>query len=173
MTTPEKLRAMAEALRKANYYEILRIPRDVDQATVQKAFHRFALAVHPDRAPEGDASLSAAAGEVFKRGVEAYRVLSRPELRARYDQGLAKGRIHFDPKAIEPPPARPKVRTLEMIAKTIDGKKHARKADRLLTAGNLEAARVELVTVQQVEPDNEEIGERLTLLWEAMSLESL
>jgi hypothetical protein len=47
------------------------------------------------------------------------------------------------------------------------------KADRLIAVGKLEEARVHLVTACQSEPDNEELAERLQILYEALALEPL
>jgi hypothetical protein len=63
------------------------------------------------------------------------------------------------------------MRTLEMIAKTPGGKKFAAKADRLIAIGKLEDARVALTSAFQCEPMNDELEERIDLLYEALSLE--
>jgi hypothetical protein len=63
------------------------------------------------------------------------------------------------------------MRTLEMVARTREAKQFALKADRFLTAGNLEAARLALVNACQNDPNNQELAERLTLIYEAMALE--
>jgi hypothetical protein len=58
-----------------------------------------------------------------------------------------------------------------MIARTPSAKKLATKADRLISIGELESARVQLVSACQCEPDNEELAERLRFLYEALALE--
>jgi hypothetical protein len=63
------------------------------------------------------------------------------------------------------------MRTLEAIAQTPRGKELARKADRLIMIGKLDDARVQLVSACQDEPFNEELGERLEILYEALALE--
>ena len=65
------------------------------------------------------------------------------------------------------------MRTLEMVARTTRGRQVAVKADRLIAVGKLEDARVQLVTACQSEPDNEELAERLQILYEALALEPL
>jgi curved DNA-binding protein CbpA len=172
MPTPEQIRSWAELARTKNYYEILRLQIGASPAEVKAAFHVFALRFHPDQFVDHEPEAAAAAAEVFKRGVEAYQVLGKPETRALYDKELAKGRIRMDPdkkKESAPPP--PPQRTLEMIARTPAGKRHAAKADRLLSIGKLEDARIALTSAFQQEPNNSELQERINILYEALALE--
>ena len=91
----------------------------------------------------------------------------------RYDRALRRGKLRLDrlaPSTVPPPPS---LRTLEMVARTARGKQAALKADRLIDIGSLEDARVQLVGACQCEPDNEELSERLQILYEALALEPL
>jgi curved DNA-binding protein CbpA len=167
------LRARLAMSEEQSYYEILRVPSTASSADVKAAFHEFALACHPDQYVDAPADVSRAAGEVFKRGVEAYKVLTKAEWRAKYDEGLLKGKLRFVPGEAERPPPPPPTRTLEQIAKTPRAKQYALKADRLISVGKLEEARVALVTAMQDDYDNDELKERLNLLYEALALEPL
>ena len=70
---------------KRDYYEVLGVPKDADEATIKKAYRTLAKKYHPDANP-GDK----VAEEKFKEASEAYAVLSDSEKRARYDQmGMA------------------------------------------------------------------------------------
>jgi curved DNA-binding protein CbpA len=173
MATREALNVYLRSLPTKSYYEILRVPRDCAPAQIKEAFHDFSLLYHPDRHVDAAGDVGALASEVYKRGVEAYRCLSRPALRERYDRALGRGKLRIEPsRPSTPPPPRP-VRTLDMVAATARGKQYAIKADRLITAGKLEEARVQLVGACQSEPDNEELAERLQILYEALALEPL
>src|SRR5262249_16376404 len=88
-----------QTVQRKNYYEILRLKLDSTDAQIKAAFHTFALRFHPDSLVEEGPEIAALAAEIFKRGVEAYNILTKPELRKRYDEGLRKGRIRLDPNS--------------------------------------------------------------------------
>ena len=66
---------------KRDYYEVLGVARDADDATIKSAYRKLAKKNHPDVNP-GDKE----AEERFKEINEAYQVLSDPQKRAQYDQ---------------------------------------------------------------------------------------
>ena len=70
---------MAES--KRDYYEVLGVSRDADDAAIKKAYRALAKKYHPDMNP-GDAE----AEKKFKEASEAYAVLSDSEKRRQYDQ---------------------------------------------------------------------------------------
>lgn len=171
MATRETFLAWAESLQDASYYTVLRIPQDANMALVKESFHAIALRCHPDRFVGEPDEVREAAGEVFKRAVEAYRVLSRDDLRAQYDGLLARGTVRFVDGAAPTPAPEPIIRTLEDIAETPKAKAFARRADLLLSVGKLDEARVALAGAVQEDPDNDELKERLQAIYEAMALE--
>lgn len=63
---------MAES--KRDYYEVLGVPKDADDAALKKAYRVLAKKYHPDANP-GDKEAEAK----FKEASEAYSVLSDPE----------------------------------------------------------------------------------------------
>lgn len=66
---------------KRDYYEVLGVPRDADDAALKKAYRTLAKKYHPDANP-GDKE----AEKKFKEASEAYSVLSDPQKRQQYDQ---------------------------------------------------------------------------------------
>src|SRR6201995_2974033 len=73
-----------------DYYEVLGVARDADEAAIKKAFRRLARELHPDvnrHDPQAE--------EKFKEAAEAYEVLSDPDRRATSDrygrEGLRSG----------------------------------------------------------------------------------
>ena len=70
---------MAET--KRDYYEVLGVDRNADDAAIKSAYRKLAKKYHPDMNP-GDKE----AEKKFKEASEAYAVLSDPEKRRQYDQ---------------------------------------------------------------------------------------
>lgn len=70
---------MAES--KRDYYEVLGVDKNADEAAIKKAYRKLAKKYHPDMNP-GDAE----AEKRFKEASEAYAVLSDSQKRAQYDQ---------------------------------------------------------------------------------------
>ena len=70
---------MAE--QKRDYYEVLGVDKNADDATLKKAYRQLAKKYHPDMNP-GDKE----AEVKFKEASEAYAVLSDPDKRRQYDQ---------------------------------------------------------------------------------------
>jgi molecular chaperone DnaJ len=65
---------------KRDYYEVLGVQRDADDADLKRAFRKMARQYHPDVNRESGAE------ERFKEIGEAYEVLSDPQKRQLYDQ---------------------------------------------------------------------------------------
>jgi len=66
---------------KRDYYEVLGVQRNVDEAELKKAYRKQAMKFHPDRNQDDEDTQ-----EHFKEAQEAYGVLRDPKKRAAYDQ---------------------------------------------------------------------------------------
>ncbi|KAJ7227908.1 hypothetical protein C8J57DRAFT_1387935 [Mycena rebaudengoi] len=74
----QKAQRLLKQSRAKDYYKVLGVARDADAKTIKKAFRTAAKTAHPDKG--GSEAKMAAVNE-------AYEVLSKPELRARFDNG--------------------------------------------------------------------------------------
>ncbi|MCK4798882.1 MAG: DnaJ domain-containing protein [Spirochaetes bacterium] len=81
---------MYNALEKPiDYYEILRVQRDVSVDEIKKAYKRLVLIFHPDVCKEKECT------EKFKEIVKAYSILKDFDLRVGYDKQLKKNEGFF------------------------------------------------------------------------------
>jgi curved DNA-binding protein len=64
-----------------DYYKILGVAKDADEATIKRAYRKLAVKYHPDKNPDDKN-----AEERFKEINEAYEVLGDKTKRAKYDQ---------------------------------------------------------------------------------------
>lgn len=78
-----------------DYYQLIGVPADASPDELQRAYRRRAKAIHPDINPERREWATTA----FKQLVEAYRVLSDPDLRAWYDD-LRRSHFSFGPAGV-------------------------------------------------------------------------
>ena len=69
-----------------DYYKVLGVDRQCDEAALKKAYRRAAVKWHPDKWSSKSQAEQQAAEENFKRVAEAYDALSDPQKRAAYDR---------------------------------------------------------------------------------------
>jgi curved DNA-binding protein CbpA len=181
-----------DLLDETNYYELLGVLEIADELAIRQAFHEFALAFHPDGHLDRGPEILATARRVFQRGVEAYRVLANPELRARYDLELAKGRLRLGSEAglaseagrgtqtvrraeageesavgrsQARAPAGSTVQSLDELCRSAAARLAARHADELISQGDLRGAKRELqMALYHDGGDNPALADRLDAL---------
>jgi curved DNA-binding protein CbpA len=144
--TRERLAAWDVVLDECSYYEILGVEELSDETSIRSAYHRFARVFHPDAHLGDEPALIAIAQRVFQRGTEAYRVLTHPDLRVRYDMTLARGRVRLVPS--EMPKISPETREpqpLHELCRSAGAKLAAQRAARWIDSGDPAAAKRELL----------------------------
>ena len=70
------------------YYRELEVSPCATEEEIKGAYRRLALETHPDRQRQNGTEARKRAEERFKRIGEAYNVLRKREVRAKYDAGL-------------------------------------------------------------------------------------
>ncbi|MCK9556832.1 MAG: molecular chaperone DnaJ [Candidatus Cloacimonetes bacterium] len=73
---------------KRDYYEVLGVDKNADEATIKKNYRKLAMQYHPDKNPDNKE-----AEEKFKEASEAYEVLSDKDKRQIYDQYGVEGQF--------------------------------------------------------------------------------
>lgn len=81
--------------KKADYYEILGVPRTASEEEIKRAYRKLAKQYHPDRNPN-----DASAESKFKEVQQAYGVIGDPKKRKQYDEfgEAAVGEWATDPR---------------------------------------------------------------------------
>lgn len=142
------------------YYDVLDLPPFATPDEVQVGFHAFCTRFHPDRHRRRAEAERVVIGRIFRRGAEAYRILSDPDARARYDMGLSRGETRAsiavrgavaDPRAsVAPKPVR-----LEDAVRNPAARPFARRAEELALLGDRPQAKLQLSLAMNMDPKNE------------------
>lgn len=86
-----KVESLYELLNSYDYYNILGIDRWATQEEIKKAFYKVAKEFHPDKhyyLPTED--MKSKLNTIFSYITEAYKTLSNPDLRMKYDKDITK-----------------------------------------------------------------------------------
>jgi curved DNA-binding protein CbpA len=150
-----------QVIDELTYYELFGIAQVATSDDVRAAFHAFCDTFHPDRHCARPDEERHALSTIFKRGTEAYLVLSDDVLRGHYDLQIAQRapaavplRLSFSP--LSRPPAVPGAPVkLEDAARTPSARPFARRAEELVAAGDLRQAKLQLVMANHMDPRNE------------------
>lgn len=97
----DAIRQWLAALDSISYYDLFRVAPSASPDALRDGFHAFAESFHPDGHQWRHPTEQAAIGYIFKRGTEAYRMLSDPQLRVRYDEALANGILRPESLIVE------------------------------------------------------------------------
>ncbi|MEM7606355.1 MAG: DnaJ domain-containing protein [Myxococcota bacterium] len=103
---------MSGRLDDLDYYTLMGVNDDASLADVKRAFRDFARRYHPDNyVGQSEAKIEQAAA-IYRRGSEAYQVLTDATLRAAYDNALQEGKLRLSAEDVdralapEPEPAK-------------------------------------------------------------------
>jgi curved DNA-binding protein CbpA len=145
----------ADPLEQLDYYTLLQVAQGATPDEVRRAFHRFAAKYHPDRfsGVGAPADKVERAAQIYRRGAEAYKVLTDSVRRQRYDAGLAQGRLRLDPNA-ELPAAPASVGQWPIKVSNPLARPFALKAEQLYKAGDWGNAKTNLKLALQKDRGN-------------------
>lgn len=173
MTTPtmdgQAIRQWLEVLDAVSYYELFRLTPTATFDELRVAFHAFCEVFHPDvhrwRPPHEQVGI----GVIYRRGAEAFRILSEPMLRLRYDEALAQGhvrpeRLLFEMDAPRPSMAPPGPQRLVDKLRNAGARPFVLRAEELFKKGDPKQAKIQLVMAMHMDAQNpalEEFGREL------------
>jgi curved DNA-binding protein CbpA len=156
---------VSDRLDLLDYYTLLGLEPEASAAEIKKAFRRFARRYHPDRFAGGDEEKVARASQIYRRGSEAYQILTDPVSRRAYDRMLRMGRVRLTGDEAERAhmaqraAAAPKKR--ERPIRSPQAHAFYRKAAQAARSGQWRAAWRAMKTALEIEPDNRLLQARL------------
>jgi curved DNA-binding protein CbpA len=86
---------MSDRLDLLDYYTLLGLALDASPDDIKAAFRRFARKYHPDLFAGAPAEKLARASQIYRRGSEAYQILTDPVSRRAYDRVLRLGKLRL------------------------------------------------------------------------------
>jgi curved DNA-binding protein CbpA len=161
----DAIRQWLSVLDSISYYDLFRVPRESTPDGIRDGFHAFAESFHPDVHHWRHPNEQAAIGYIFKRGTEAYRVLSDPQLRVRYDEALANGILRPESLIIEIDGARANsmipgsaaanasTRLIDKV-RTPGARPFVLRVEELAKKGDPQQAKLQLVMAMHMDPKN-------------------
>jgi curved DNA-binding protein CbpA len=153
-TIMEFVERASGALDKVDYYRLLNISSAADDETVRAAYYKYAASLHPDvHGLDVDPAYRRKLTAVFSRVSESYKVLSNPDLRARYDRELAKGHLRIS-MGVEVSHDAPEISDPSAL-------RFFKLARAAVAEGDLKSAIMNLRFALQKEPDNELLKDEL------------
>ena len=148
-------------LDKLSYYDVLGVNPRATHDELRRAFHAFAESFHPDAHRARPPGERRAVDAIFKRGAEAFRVLSEPQLRVQYDQALTlvadRGsaraavatRTVVGPNSLAPAP----IRIIDSV-KSPGARPFVLRAEELSRKGDFKQAKLQLTMALHMERGN-------------------
>ncbi len=161
----DAIRQWLAALDSISYYELFRVERETTFDGIRDAFHKFAESFHPDVHQWRHPTEQAAIGYIFKRGTEAYRVLSDPQLRIRYDEALSNGILRPESLVVDIDGVRSKSMSpgggaasastrLSDKVRTPNARPFVLRVEELAKKGDPQQAKLQLVMAMHMDPKN-------------------
>jgi curved DNA-binding protein CbpA len=144
------------------YYELFGVDPSADVDEVRAAYHAFCSTFHPDLHFTRSIDDHRAVSMIFKRGNEAYFVLSDTRRREQYDAQLAERpderprRVSFSSlvqSRSRSSSASP--RSLEDATRSASARPFARRAEELAAEGDLRQAKLQLAVAMFKDPGND------------------
>jgi curved DNA-binding protein CbpA len=143
------------------YYELFCVPATSTYDDLRSAFHLFADTFHPDGHRWRAHDEQDAIGRIYRRGTEAWRILSDPTLRARYDDAVAHGVVRPEellveiaaPRASLAPPPPGGGRLIDKV-RAPGARPFVLRAEELMKKGDPKQAKIQLVMALHMDKGN-------------------
>jgi len=139
-----------------DYYALLELTSDSSKSELEQRFHQRSLLLHPDRhrSLKGPfPQIYNKVNELYKRLLEAYRVLSDPNKRILYDMMRARGIKRWSDQSAQ------ELTQVVSVSNTAQGRRALMEAERLRSLGRWTDAFACVQHALSLEPTSEELLE--------------
>jgi len=150
---------MSDSLDGLDYYTLLGAEEDASSREIKRAFKRFARKYHPDVYVDASPEKRERASQIYRRGSEAFQVLTDKKCREAYDQVLSSGKaLRLSPEEMDranapEPEAQPKKKRSHPVTSPA-ARAYFDKAVAASKAKEWRAAWRALSAAVELEPDN-------------------
>ena len=159
------IRQWLAVLDHISYYDLFKADPKATYDELRAAFHVFAEAFHPDAHCGRSPNEQEAIGRIYRRGTEAWRVLSDDGLRARYDEALANGILRPESLIVEMdgagprsfvPGSTPSIGPKRLVdqLRFPGARPFVLRAEELLKSGDPKQAKIQIVMAMHMDRNN-------------------
>lgn len=153
---------MSDKLDALDYYTLLGVSDDAPERDIKRAFRKFARRYHPDQHAGATEDKREKAMRIYRRGSEAYQVLTDPPSRRAYDEALRRGMLRLTEdvrERVAQVDRRPKAPASPI--RSVEAQACFKQAVALADRGDWKGAWKALKAANAIEPGNAYIEERL------------
>jgi DnaJ-class molecular chaperone len=156
-----QIQGLAKIIDDLDYYQILKLDQIAFDEDIKKAYFRESRIYHPDKFYNEPLEIKEQVNKVFKRILEAYKVLMDKDRRAMYTRNIngpeRKKYLRFDLRQLTQEKEKK-----EDEGQTPMGKKYYLMAKSALQNKDYKGAKINLQLAAKMEPNNQTFREKLT-----------
>lgn len=162
-----ELETLHELVDELDYYQLLRLPRDCEQAEIVPAYREESKRLHPDKFSDFSAELKNKLNYIYTAVNEAHTVLKEPEQRLLYNALLDNGVIRTEDSALNVSEQRASLNDPSSAATDENAKRYWVRALEAYEKEDYKGAILNIKFAMQFEPKNEVFKEWLDKAQEA------
>ena len=154
-----EINSISRLIDELDYYQILKVSQNASPEEIKEAYFRESRNYHPDKFYNEPPELSKKVTLIFKRITEAYKIISDPNTRAIYNDGINSANRAKNLRYIHGVQGGP---PKEDEGQTPMGKKYFQLGKMAFNNRDFKGAKINFQLAAKMEPNNETFKKRLT-----------